>query len=102
MAIDSIAATVRDARRVSAEDALELYHDAPLPLLGELADGIRSRKHPAGVVTYIIDRNVNYTNICVARCASVIPTSGCMRSRRRKSSTFLVCRVCQCPRSSTV
>jgi cyclic dehypoxanthinyl futalosine synthase len=33
-----------------------------------LADGIRRRKHPTPVVTYIIDRNVNYTNICVARC----------------------------------
>ena len=37
-------------------------------LLGRLADGIRARKHPDGVVTYIIDRNVNYTNVCVARC----------------------------------
>jgi cyclic dehypoxanthinyl futalosine synthase len=68
MAIDRIAAKVRDARRVSPEEALELYHDAPLPLLGEVADGIRGRMHPAGVVTYIIDRNVNYTNVCVARC----------------------------------
>ena len=40
----------------------------PLPLLGELADGVRARKHPDGIVTYIIDRNVNYTNVCVARC----------------------------------
>jgi len=53
---------------VSAAEALELYRDAPLTLLGELADGIRTRKHPDGIVTYIIDRNVNYTNICVARC----------------------------------
>jgi cyclic dehypoxanthinyl futalosine synthase len=53
---------------VSAEEALELYHHAPLPLLGALADGIRARKHPDGIVTYIIDRNVNYTNVCVARC----------------------------------
>ena len=37
-------------------------------MLGRLADAIRVRKHPEGVVTYIIDRNVNYTNICVARC----------------------------------
>ena len=39
-----------------------------LPLLGRLADGIRARKHPDGIVTYIIDRNVNYTNVCVAKC----------------------------------
>src|SRR5688572_4509174 len=37
-------------------------------LLGWLADGIRARKHPSRTVTYIIDRNVNYTNLCVARC----------------------------------
>ena len=36
-------------------------------LLGRLADGVRARKHPDGVVTYIIDRNVNYTNVCVAQ-----------------------------------
>ena len=64
----SIADKVRAGGRVSADEALALYHDAPLPLLGELADGIRARKHPDGIVTYIIDRNVNYTNICVARC----------------------------------
>ncbi len=63
-----IADEVRAGNRVGAAEALHLYHHAPLPLLGELADGIRVRKHPDGVVTYIIDRNVNYTNICVARC----------------------------------
>src|ERR1043166_7784333 len=59
---------VRAGGRVTADEALNLYHHAPLPLLGELADGIRAKKHPDGIVTYIIDRNVNYTNVCVARC----------------------------------
>src|SRR5919201_1742932 len=68
MSIDRIAAKIRDGGRVSAAEALELCRDAPLPLLGTLADGIRARKHPDNIVTYIIDRNVNYTNICVARC----------------------------------
>ncbi|PYR95429.1 MAG: dehypoxanthine futalosine cyclase [Acidobacteria bacterium] len=68
MSIDRIAAKVRDDERVNGAEALELYHHAPLPLLGTLADVVRVRKHPDGVVTYIIDRNVNYTNICVARC----------------------------------
>ena len=53
---------------MSAAEALRLYRDAPTPLLAELADGIRAHKHPNAVVTYIIDRNVNYTNVCVARC----------------------------------
>jgi cyclic dehypoxanthinyl futalosine synthase len=64
----ALADKIRAGGRVSADEALALYHQAPLPLLGELADGIRARLHPDGVVTYIIDRNVNYTNICVARC----------------------------------
>ena len=54
--------------RLSAADALALYTSAPTPVLGRLADAARQRHHTSGVVTYIIDRNVNYTNICVARC----------------------------------
>jgi cyclic dehypoxanthinyl futalosine synthase len=68
MAIDRIAAKVRAGERISAAESLELYRTAPTPLLGRLADEIRARKHPAGIVTYIIDRNVNYTNVCVAKC----------------------------------
>jgi cyclic dehypoxanthinyl futalosine synthase len=66
--IDSIAEKVAAGGRVSAAEALELYRHAPTSLLGRLADGIRARKHPDRFVTYIIDRNVNYTNICVAKC----------------------------------
>jgi cyclic dehypoxanthinyl futalosine synthase len=66
--IDQIAARVRAGERVSADEALELYRRAPTALLGRLADRIRARKHPDGIVTYIIDRNVNYTNVCVAKC----------------------------------
>jgi cyclic dehypoxanthinyl futalosine synthase len=54
--------------RVSAREALDLYQNAPIGELGRMADGIRERLHPDGIVTYIIDRNVNYTNVCVARC----------------------------------
>jgi len=68
MTIDTIAAKVLAGDRVSADEALELYRRAPTALLGRLADRIRARKHPDGIVTYIIDRNVNYTNVCVAKC----------------------------------
>jgi cyclic dehypoxanthinyl futalosine synthase len=64
-------AAIQKARggiRVDADEALALYQQAPLPLLGELANAVRMRRHPERVVTYIIDRNVNYTNVCVARC----------------------------------
>ncbi len=47
---------------------LELYDKAPLLELGALADAERWRLHPEHVVTYIIDRNINYTNVCVADC----------------------------------
>src|SRR3982751_1249767 len=49
-------------------DYLGLYHGASLLELGQLADAERWRHHPERVVTYIIDRNINYTNVCVADC----------------------------------
>jgi cyclic dehypoxanthinyl futalosine synthase len=55
--------------RLAGDEALALYREAPTPLLARLADAIRARKHPDRIVTYIIDRNVNYTNVCVAKCA---------------------------------
>jgi cyclic dehypoxanthinyl futalosine synthase len=68
MTIDAIAAEVAAGRRLDREAALEMYRHAPTTLLGRLADEARRRRHPDGIVTYIIDRNVNYTNVCVARC----------------------------------
>jgi cyclic dehypoxanthinyl futalosine synthase len=53
---------------MSARDLLDLYSRAPLLELGLEADRIRERKHPDGIVTYIVDRNINYTNVCVADC----------------------------------
>src|SRR6187401_3340312 len=66
--IDALAGKVAAGGRVSAAEALDLYRHAPTHMLGLLADGIRARKHSNRVVTYIIDRNVNYTNVCTARC----------------------------------
>ena len=68
MTIDEIAQRVRSGSRLDPAEALELYLRAPTALLGRLADEVRVRKHSAPIVTYIIDRNVNYTNVCVARC----------------------------------
>ena len=66
--IERLANKVTAGARVNAAEALELYRHAPTHLLGRLADTIRARRHPDRIVTYIIDRNVNYTNVCVARC----------------------------------
>ena len=54
--------------RLTRAAALEAYRSLPTAELGRRADALRRQKHPADVVTYIIDRNVNYTNVCVARC----------------------------------
>ena len=54
--------------RLSFDDALRLYREAELFSLGRSAHEVRLRKNPAPVVTYIVDRNVNYTNICVSGC----------------------------------
>src|SRR5437773_8582708 len=68
MMLDRIAAKARGGGRLTRDEAVDLYRRAPTPLLGRLADEIRARKHPEGIVTYIVDRNVNYTNVCVAKC----------------------------------
>ena len=63
-------ATVDVVDRSSSEfkDLLALYERGDLLELGALADAERWRHHPENVVTYIIDRNINYTNVCVADC----------------------------------
>jgi len=48
--------------------ALELYRSDDLVGIGMEADAVRRKLHPDGVVTYIIDRNINYTNYCTEYC----------------------------------
>src|SRR5205085_9911575 len=71
---DSLADKVLDGERVSIEDARELYR-MPLVELGELANRRRNMAKRGAyggrgeeVVTYIIDRNINYTNVCNVYC----------------------------------
>jgi cyclic dehypoxanthinyl futalosine synthase len=59
---------VIDRDSVEFKEYLELYEHAPLLELGRLADAERYRHHPDEIVTYIVDRNINYTNVCVADC----------------------------------
>ena len=57
--------------RITADEALTLYTDAPLHALGEAADAVRRRRFAGdavNVATYIIDRNINYTNVCLTAC----------------------------------
>jgi cyclic dehypoxanthinyl futalosine synthase len=66
--IDGILRRAADGGRISPQEALLLYTEAPLHPLGEAADAIRRRRYPDGIVTYLIDRNINYTNVCVTAC----------------------------------
>ncbi|MGE3191541.1 MAG: radical SAM protein, partial [Vicinamibacterales bacterium] len=68
MNLDALQHRIETGGRLAADEALFLYQEAPTLWLGRMADLVRRRKHPEPVVTYIIDRNVNYTNVCVARC----------------------------------
>ena len=52
-----------EGTRVSDPEAAQLFMEADLLELGEAADTIRRNRHDNGVVSYIIDRNVNYTNV---------------------------------------
>ncbi|MGO9378635.1 MAG: cyclic dehypoxanthinyl futalosine synthase [Dissulfurispiraceae bacterium] len=54
--------------RISRDEALELFRTADLLDLGEKADAIRKALHPEGIVTFVVDRNINYTNVCINRC----------------------------------
>jgi cyclic dehypoxanthinyl futalosine synthase len=56
-------------RRLAPEEGFELLVGADLLDLGAAAGALRARLHPAREVTFIVDRNVNYTNACVSKCA---------------------------------
>ncbi len=66
--VDTLLARAAEGGRLSPEDFIHLYADASTLDLGAAADTRRRALHPEGTVTYIIDRNVNYTNVCVTRC----------------------------------
>ena len=66
--LSDVAAKVRACERLDRADGRALLACADLPFLGELATLVRYRKNPEQRITYIVDRNLNPTNICVAHC----------------------------------
>ncbi len=66
--INTILESAADGDRVSAEEAVLLFNEADLLDLASAADRIRVRRHPDNVISYIIDRNINYTNVCKEFC----------------------------------
>ncbi len=65
MSVSDPAAT---ADRLSDAQALELYHDCSIHELGRKAFARLSELHPEPYRTYVVDRNINYSNVCTARC----------------------------------
>jgi cyclic dehypoxanthinyl futalosine synthase len=68
--IDDIADKVYAGERLTADDGLRLFAHPNLPELASLANHIREKLHPDtnSIVTYVVGRNVNYTNVCWVRC----------------------------------
>lgn len=66
--IDAILARGAEGKRISAAEATRLIEEAPLSELGAAADERRRALHPGGKVTYIVERNINYTNVCTTAC----------------------------------
>ena len=63
-----IDAVIAGKARLSDGQALELYRHPSLHDLGQWAHAAAQRLHPQDYRTYVIDRNINYTNVCTARC----------------------------------
>ncbi len=66
--LDSIYEKCRSGQRLSVEEGLRLYLEAPLIELGDLAHQARLRKVPDNAVSWVADTNLNYTNVCDAYC----------------------------------
>ncbi|MDQ6787214.1 MAG: radical SAM protein, partial [Acidobacteriota bacterium] len=66
--IQPILDKVLDGERLSADDCTALLESYDIARIGAAAHEIRMRKNPTDVVTYIIDRNINYTNVCNVVC----------------------------------
>lgn len=66
--IESILSKLKESYLFSLEESLEIYNTYSLSELMYIADLVRKEKHKDNVVTYIIDRNINITNVCFSFC----------------------------------
>ncbi len=55
-------------KRIDKKEAIELFKAGDLLELGLQADEVRKELHPEGIVTFVVDRNINYTNVCINEC----------------------------------
>jgi len=66
--LESIRAKLDAGERLDREEGRWLLTEAPLLTLGQLAEAVRYRLHPEPDVTFVIDTNPNYTNVCITDC----------------------------------
>ena len=66
--LSNITTKINENMRIAGQEALVLFENADLLHLAALADAKRRARHPEPRVTYVVDRNINYTNICVSGC----------------------------------
>ena len=58
----------KPAPRITRREGLSLLKNAGLLDLGMMADNVRKRLHKGSTASFIIDRNINYTNVCINKC----------------------------------
>src|SRR5574338_1144315 len=68
MNIQPILDRVLAGERLTTDECTTLLESHDIARMGVAADEIRARRHPDNIVTYIIDRNINYTNVCNVVC----------------------------------
>src|SRR5690554_1238637 len=66
---EALLARIEAGERLTLDEWKIVEDHAPTAELGRLADQLRRRYHPDNVVTYVVDRNVNYSNVCVSVCS---------------------------------
>src|SRR6201981_535168 len=66
--VETVLQSAVDGVRVSPEEAIALFQQADLLAMADAADRIRQRRHSDNVISYIIDPNINYTNVCREFC----------------------------------
>ncbi len=66
--MNSIYEKIEQGARITKKEAIRLLKEGDFLKLGEYANMVRFRKHPENIVTFILDTNINYTNICYVQC----------------------------------
>ena len=68
MSVAEVLEKALEGERIGDEDAVELLRSRDLVPIGRAANAVRNRLHDPDRVTFIVDRNLNYTNICTTDC----------------------------------